>query len=171
MAKKSKAKKRKQANKRAFKQVVSDNTASAIENGPQAPAKTQKPIKSTKKQRLTSQKETEVVDKVLSENPPREAIGQKGLIIALGVVVILMLGLLWFIYGKAQQATLETQKAAEEQLLKVNEASGDSLGPTTGSSTTNPQPSTAPADSPTGTGADLQPQQQTSPAQLNQLQQ
>ncbi|MBA3678651.1 hypothetical protein H0W80_00385 [Candidatus Saccharibacteria bacterium] len=167
MAKKSKAKKRKQANKRVSKQTIR-STESPSKNITQASNKTVKP---TKKPQHTTPKETVGVDEMLSENPPREVIGQKGLIIALGVVVILMLGLLWFIYGKAQQATLETQKAAQEQLLKVNEASGDSLGPTTGSSTTNPQPSTTPADNPTGTGADLQPQQQTSPAQLNQLQQ
>lgn len=167
MAKKSKAKKRKQAHKKAV---------SSQPNKVASSTKTHKPDEQVVDSSQTEEtyvvsadkQESETVTEVVSENPPRQGISQKWLIFALAGVVIVLLGLLWFLYNKTQQATLDTQKAAQDQLLKVNEATGDSLGPASGSDSANPQPSGSATQG--SSGSELQPQQQTTPAQLDQLQ-
>lgn len=172
MAKKSKSKKRKHAQKR------SSGKSSVAKQSSKAKAHT----KANKNSEIIAEfvepdsvvddlTEKEQASELLSETNPREQITQKWMVVALIAVIVFLVGLLLYFYSQTQQATLDSQKAAQEQLLKVNEASGDSLGPTSGQNSSNPQPSTSPTEGTGGSASDLQPQQPTTPEQLNQLQQ
>ncbi len=166
MAKKSKSKKRKHTQKRSAGKTTVSKKPSVKGKNSEMVAEFVEPDTV-----VDEVNEKEQAKELLSETNPREQITQQWMVIALIGVIVVLVGLLLYFYSKTQQATLDTQKAAQEQLLKVNEASGDSLGPTSGQNTNNPQPSTSPTGGTNGTANDLQPQQPTTPEQLNQLQQ
>lgn len=143
MAKKSKSKKRRQANKKASQESMVTNTPIPAPLGkkpPKTSANTseQANIDNTTNSR-TNELETEQVDTLLSENPPREPITQNKLIMALAITVIILIGILIFFYSKTQQATTELQKQSQEQLNNVNETQGDSLGSSPAGNMPNPQ--------------------------------
>lgn len=192
MAKKSKAKKRKIAQQRAQAQVVSATATkkfpSKVDQESAKPA-TQAPHKTPKSPNKSRQKNSDevIIDNHLEITPEElksgqteelipasnqpEPFNQKKLILLLGIIVLVLIGLMIYFYNQAQKATTELQQSAQDQLLNVNEASGDSLGPTTGADTANPQqPADTSQTQPSG-GSDLQPQQPTTHEQLNQLQQ
>jgi len=171
MAKKSKSKKRKHAQKRSSgKSAVVNKPSRAVNNAVKSKSSEANVEVLEQDGAISKQSEKEQLSELLSETNPREQITQKWMVIALIVIMVVLAGIMLYFYSKTQEATLDSQKAAQEQLLKVNEASGDSLGPINGQNSTNPQPSSSPTDSVSGSANDLQPQQPITPNQLNQLQ-
>ncbi len=111
MAKKSKSKKRRQAQKRAQNSSVTtkpENSRAKVKNTSNSPQKGSESLKYASKEviiddhlNITPEElESDKVDTLLSENPPREPISQTKILVALGVVIIILLGVLFFFYNK-----------------------------------------------------------------------
>ena len=69
--------------------------------------------------------EAEQASELLSQNPPRTALDQKGLIWGLVGVAIVLIGLMWVFYGLLQQETAKNQETSQDELLQIDSASGD----------------------------------------------
>lgn len=77
----------------------------------------------TKNKAITE--EAEQASELLSQNPPRTALDQKGLIWGLVGVAIVLIGLMWFFYGQIQQETAKNQESNQEELLDIDTASDE----------------------------------------------
>lgn len=69
--------------------------------------------------------EQEQASELLSQNPPRTGLDQKGLIWGLVGVAIVLIGLMWVFYGLLQQETVKNQETSQDELLQIDSASGD----------------------------------------------
>ena len=69
--------------------------------------------------------EAEQASELLSQNPPRTGLDQKGLIWGLVGVAIVLIGLMWVFYGLLQQETAKNQETSQDELLQIDSASGD----------------------------------------------
>ena len=69
--------------------------------------------------------EAEQASELLSQNPPRTGLDQKGLIWGLVGVAIVLIGLMWVFYGLLQQETVKNQETSQDELLQIDSASGD----------------------------------------------
>jgi hypothetical protein len=69
--------------------------------------------------------EQEQASELLSQNPPRTALDQKGLIWGLVGVAIVLIGLMWVFYGLLQQEKVKNQDSSQDELLQIDSASGD----------------------------------------------
>lgn len=134
MSKKSKSKKRRQAQKRAQNSTITTkptNSRAKLKNAPNGPKNATESSKMTSKEVMIDnhlditpeELESDQVDTMLSENPPREPINQTKILIALGVVIIILLGVLFFFYNKTNQSQNELQKSSQEKLNNVNQSS------------------------------------------------
>lgn len=161
MAKKSKARKRKQAQKR--NQLTASNTAQ-----PAKPAS--KPAK--KPARQVAKAEEHKLDEMMNQTVPRQPLQQKGIIIALIVVVALMGIVLYVLYQKTNDLKQSSANTGQDQLLNVQESNQNSLQPTgPQGSSSNPQNTGNPQNTQdTNSAGQLQPQESPTPTQLNQMQ-
>ncbi len=134
MAKKSKSKKRRQAQKRAQNSAIttkSANSRTKVKNVPNSSQKASESSNMASKEVMIDnhlditpeELESDQVDTMLSENPPREPISQTKLLIALGAVIIILLGVLFFFYNKTNQAQNDLQKSSQEKLNNVSPSS------------------------------------------------
>jgi hypothetical protein len=161
MAKKSKAKKRKQANKRsqATKAVVNKS-------------KKQPTIKPEPEAVDTAElNEEHNIEAVMNEAAPREPLNQRWIVIAL-IAVIALLGIVLFVmYQKTNDLKQNTANTGQDQLLNVKEGDSNSLQPTSPTDgASSPQNTSNPQNSTDGGANQLQPQSSPTPEQLNQAQ-
>lgn len=161
---KSHKKKKKVVRKSAPKPAVA--AATAAKSTRKTPAK-----KSTPSKNQVAPSSVDLAED-LTEPVPHEAITDpkiaKALLIVVGVLVVVV-GILWFAFENTKQQQINNVQN-QDKLPQVTPGSSDSLQPNSGNSLSNPQSSTSPQPN-TTSGSDLQPQQPTTPAQLNQLQQ
>ncbi len=155
MAKKSKAKKRKQTQKRT--------TVSKSKHKVTTPAAEKTP---SSKEVL----ESENLEALMNEAAPREPLSQKWIIYALIGVILLLAVVLFVMYQKTNDLRQNTANTGQDQLLQVQQSDQNSLQPTSPTdASNNPQNSSNPQEN-TGGASQLQPQTSPDQNQLNQIQ-
>jgi hypothetical protein len=152
MAKKKSKKKHKKAKQKAVAAAAAAPKKNQAKKA--APKKLAKPKKPESKQSLAEQNQLPVAAKP-SLN--------RTVLLIIGLVIIVLIGILLFIFGQAEQARDSAANTGQEDLLKVQPAPGDSLQPTTPNGT-NPQNA---APSPQGSEQDSSNLQQSAPSEQN----
>ncbi len=151
MAKKSKAKKRKQSQKRPAQPVTKKEQVDSSNS-------------------VSAEVESENIESMMNESAPREPINQKWIIYALAGVILLLGVVLFVMYQKTNDLRQNTANTGQDQLLQVQQSDQNSLQPTSpADNSSNPQGSANPQDS-TGGASQVQPQSSPSQEQLNQMQ-
>jgi hypothetical protein len=163
MAKKSKARKRKQAQKRS-------HAAKPVAKQPKKQVSA-KPAPEEIVPASEELNEEHNLDAMLNEAAPREPLSQKWIVVALIVVIALLGVVLYVMYQKTTDLKQNTANTGQDQLLNVREGDSNSLQPTGATDgASSPQSTSNPQNTPDNSANQLQPQSSPTPDQLNQAQ-